>query len=267
VKALAAIAVFAALAVALVQIDPGADSPTPTKADAGASGDVLGAVGSADGPARDLPVPEPEPPATVQRGPRHWIAHVQSGERIELRDEPGGRVLETVGDQTEFGSRRTFWIAEVRGDWLGVPAAELPNGRLAWIEDDREALDVFVTPFWLAADVSARRLELRSGGKVLSRFPVTVGSPSSPTPLGRYAVTDGISGPDVGPDYGCCILALTGHQPRLPPDWIGGDRIAIHGTPGPVGGASSTGCMRASDRDIGSLFGRVPLGAPVFIRA
>jgi L,D-transpeptidase catalytic domain len=288
VKVLPAIAALAVLAVAVALIDRVGDSPALTEADAGASGDVVESPRSADvrlpdlpppdpepsakvpppdpEPSAKVPLPDPEPPAKVP-APSNAIAHVRSGERVELHDEPGGRVLETVGDRTEFGSVRTFWIAQVRGDWLGVPVTELPNGRLAWIEDDRDALEVFQTPFWIAADVSARRLELRYGRKVLDRFPVTVGSPGSPTPLGRYSVTDGLVGPDFGPDYGCCILALTGHQPQLPPGWIGGDRIAIHGTPGSVGGASSGGCLRASNPDLASIFTRVPLGAPVFIRA
>jgi lipoprotein-anchoring transpeptidase ErfK/SrfK len=94
---------------------------------------------------------------------------------------------------------------------------------------------------------------------------VTVGSKTSPTPLGKYAVTDGVDGRGLGPWYGCCILALSGHQNSLPAGWIGGNRIAIHGTPGSVGGADSHGCLRASDADMTSLFARVPLGTPVFI--
>jgi lipoprotein-anchoring transpeptidase ErfK/SrfK len=96
---------------------------------------------------------------------------------------------------------------------------------------------------------------------------VSVGSPGSPTPPGDYAVTDGLVGRGLGPWYGCCVLALSGHQQNLPPGWIGGDRIAIHGTNRTIGAANSSGCLRASDSDMVSLFARVPLGAPVFIRA
>jgi hypothetical protein len=87
------------------------------------------------------------------------------------------------------------------------------------------------------------------------------------TPEGTFAVTDGLAGTKLGPYYGCCVLALSGHQPNLPPGWIGGDRIAIHGTPGLVGSAASAGCLRATDRDVVSLFSLVPLGAPVFIHS
>jgi hypothetical protein len=242
-----------------------APAGAPTERDGGGGaegGELLEALRST------IPLPDnPMPPLEEVRGPPFAIARVQSGERIELHDAPEGKVLKTAGERTEFGSVRTFWVAKVRGDWFGVPSSELPNGDLAWTEYDESRLDVLETRYSIAADVSERMLELRYGRRVLDRFPVTVGSPSSPTPVGRYSITDGLVGPSVGRYYGCCVLALSGHQPQLPPDWIGGDRIAIHGTPEPVGVAGSAGCLRASDPDLVSLLARVPLGAPVFIRA
>jgi hypothetical protein len=206
----------------------------------------------------------PDPPANV-RGPHFPIVRVQPGAEVALRDAPGGKVIGTLGDETEFESPSTFWISEIKGDWFGVRTPDVYNG-VGWIRDDRTELEVSETRFWITADTSAQLLTLRYGNNVLDRFPVTVGSPGSPTPLGDYSVTDGLVGSGVGPYYGCCVLALTGHQPNLPPNWIGGDRIAIHGTPGAVGGANSAGCLRASDPDMVSLFARVPLGTPVFIR-
>jgi L,D-transpeptidase catalytic domain len=211
--------------------------------------------------AADL-IPDPPP---VARGPRFPIARVMPGEGIKLRDAPGGKVIAALGDETEFGAPNTFWISEIRGDWFGVRTPELDN-EVGWIRDDRAALKIFETRFWITADTSAQVLELHHGDRVLDRFRVTVGSPSSPTPPGDYSVTDGLAGPGLGSAYGCCVLALSGHQPNLPAGWIGGDRIAIHGTPGAVGGASSGGCLRLSDPDMVSLFARVPLGTPVFIR-
>ena len=225
------------------------DGDEPPPAGRSDSGDLIEGLGSS-GP---LPQPDsaPEPPPAPS-GPRYRIARVLSGEEVELRDGPDGDVIERLGDRTEFGSPRYFWIA---------------LGRLGWIRDDDEALQILETSYFVIADISERRLELRYGDRVLERFGVTVGAPGSPTPPGSYAITDGLAGAEVGTYYGCCVLALTGHQPNLPPDWLGGDRIAIHGTPGSVGDAGSGGCLRASDMDMVSLFARLPLGAPVFIRA
>ena len=62
-------------------------------------------------------------------------------------------------------------------------------------------------------------------------------------------------------------MALSATQPNLPSGWLGGRRIAIHGTSGPLGVAASHGCVRAADDDVAKLIDAVPLGTPVFIRA
>ena len=95
-----------------------------------------------------------------------------------------------------------------------------------------------------------------------------IGATGSETPTGRFAVTDELSGPSYSASYGCCIVALSGHQRAPAPGWRGGDRLAIHGTNSvaTIGDAGSAGCLRAADADMRVLMGRVPLGTPVFIR-
>ena len=209
-------------------------------------------------------------PASAQAPPErpavHGIAVVRDA--LPLRDRPNGRVVAWAGARTEFGSPRTLSVAAHRGPWLGVIATERPNGRLAWIRRDGSALTLRRTAYSLHADLSARRLELRKGGRRLRRVAVGIGARGSETPTGRFAVTDKLDGTSYSASYGCCILALNGHQPRLPPGWRGGDRLAIHGTNGlaTIGTAGSAGCLRASDADMRALMERVPLGTPLFIR-
>jgi lipoprotein-anchoring transpeptidase ErfK/SrfK len=150
-----------------------------------------------------------------------------------------------------------------------VAAPERPNGRLAWIDGRSPSLAAARTRWSLHADLSSRTLEVRRGRRVVRRFRVAVGRPGHPTPRGRFAVTDRLDARAYGGTYGCCIIALTGHQPVLPPGWPGGDRLALHGTTatGSVGSAASTGCLRARNADLRPLMGRLPLGTPVFIRA
>jgi len=195
------------------------------------------------------------------------IGRPRSGTEVAVRARPGGPIVARLGATTEFGSAQTVGVVERRGGWLGVATPARGNGELGWVR----ARDVRLseTAISLTLDLSARRLVLKRGTRVIRRMTVGVGRPGSATPTGRFAVTDKLPGSRYGAYYGCCIVALSARQPNLPAGWTGGDRIAIHGTndPSSIGAASSAGCPHASDADMRLLMGRVPLGAPVFVRA
>ena len=186
-----------------------------------------------------------------------------------LRSRPGGPVVATVPARTEFGSRQTLGVISRRGRWVATVHPALGNGRIAWLDAGDPAVALAATAVSLELDRSERLLLVRRGARVVARVEVGVGRAASPTPLGRFVVTDKLSGPRYGPYYGCCILALSARQPRLPSGWTGGDRIAIHGTndPSSIGSASSAGCPHASDADLRVLMRVVPLGAPIVIHA
>ena len=141
----------------------------------------------------------------------------------------------------------------------------MPNGQLGWVKLDPSRLRAGWTRYTIDVDLSSRAAQLRRGDRVLRSFTVTVGAPGTTTPTGRFAITDTFRG-NLGPAYGCCALATTATQPHLPSGWFGGDRIAIHGTYGPLGIADSHGCVRAANQSVNLLVNRVPLGSPVVIR-
>jgi L,D-transpeptidase catalytic domain len=198
----------------------------------------------------------------------HLIAYVRPGDTVAVRGRPFGSVLEQAGSTTPFGSPRTLAVVRRSGRWLGVTQPELGNGRLGWVDAQAGALRYATTRLELDVDLSARTMELLRGSAVLRRVPVGIGRPGSPTPTGRFAVTDKLDGAAYSPYYGCCILALSATQPDLPAGWTGGNRIAIHGTPSPsdFGRAVSAGCVHAPDATLRYLMRVVPLGTPVVIR-
>jgi lipoprotein-anchoring transpeptidase ErfK/SrfK len=153
-----------------------------------------------------------------------------------------------------------------RGAWLGVLASELPNGKVGWVPARRVRL-TRVT-YSLHTDLSRRRLTVRRDGRTVQRVRIAVGRPGAATPTGRFAVTDTLGVRDPGSPYGCCVLALSGHQPDIPQGWTGGDRLAIHATRDlqSIGQAVSLGCMRATSAEVRRLMRTIPLGAPVFVR-
>jgi lipoprotein-anchoring transpeptidase ErfK/SrfK len=214
----------------------------------------------------DAPAFRPAGKAQPERPRGRWLtARVTAP--VTLRATPGGRRLERLRPRTEFGSPKVLSVLRRRGGWLQVLAPERPNHRPAWIAASRArlgAVDVSIH-----VDRSRRVLVVRRGGRAVRRMPVAVGRPGTPTPTGRFAVTDKLRTGSPDSPYGCCALALTGHQTKLLPNWPGGDRLAIHATPQPetIGRAASLGCLRAPTRDIRAMMRDVPLGAPVFVRA
>lgn len=201
------------------------------------------------------------------RGPEHVIAHVRRP--VVVRSRPFGPVVARLGSATPFGSPSALGVVATRhGRWLAVTTPAVGNGRVGWIDARAGGLRYSRTPIRLVVDLSQRLLTMWTGARVVRRVSVGIGRPSSPTPVGRFAVTDKLAGPAYGAYYGCCILALSATQPRTPAGWTGGDRVAIHGTPTPsdFGRAVSAGCVHAPDDALRYLMRTVPLGTPVVVR-
>jgi hypothetical protein len=233
------------------------------------SGPTSGRVSRATGSAPPAPAGARFGEPGGVSGPRlaPLLVRVRPGQSIAVRSQPGGKRIGRLDDRTDFGSRRVVSAVRRRGRWLGVAAART-DGRLGWIDSDNPALRLAPAQVTIRVDLSRRRVELLGANGVLIRSRVAIGRPGSSTPTGRFTVTDKLSGSDVASYYGCCILALSGKQPNLPPGWRGGDRLAIHGTndPSSIGKASSAGCPRAPNSEMRRLMRRVPLGTPVTIR-
>ena len=188
--------------------------------------------------------------------------------RTALRQAPRAeaRVLVDARTRTDFGNTTVLYVDERRDGWARVHHPELGNGERAWVAE--RDVEFVREPWAIEVDLSDRRAEVFLHGEVIDRFRVGVGRSGSDTPTGTFAVTDLIR-TEGASAYGCCILALTGHQPSLPAGWIGGDRLALHGTPdeSSVGAARSAGCIRLRERDLRRLLRRIRLGSRVTIRA
>jgi hypothetical protein len=187
--------------------------------------------------------------------------------RTTLYKKPGGAVRIKLSARTEWGSPRIFGVIRRRGDWMSVQAPELDNGEVAWMEVNRARLDCV---HWaMRANLKKRRLYVQHNGSTVRRFVIAVGRPGNSTPRGRFSVTDKLRVTDPGSPYGCCVLALSGHQTHLPPSWPGGDRLAVHATRDltSLGRAASLGCMRVTSTQARWLIKTIPIGTPLFVKA
>lgn len=259
----AALALLAALIAAVpivIGIAITAGKPGPTTA-----------AGSSFKPASPAPTSSQQPTSASSRAntprPHPGVLVAVLQHPTTMRDSPGGPTLAQLPLRTEFGSPQAMWVVRRSGNWLGVISPLAGNGKLGWIEQSSAKLGRVA---WeLRVSLHARRLAVIDDGRVLQRYAVAVGSPSAPTPTGRFAVTDRLlTGNPAGP-YGCCILALSAKSPHAIQGWTGGNRIAIHSTPetSTIGESVSHGCVRVTLAQGRWLMAHVPLGTPTVITA
>jgi lipoprotein-anchoring transpeptidase ErfK/SrfK len=160
-----------------------------------------------------------------------------------------------------FGSRTRLAVVARTDEWLEVISEELGNDVHGFVRSARVQLTH--DPYSVEIDRPARQLTVWRLGVRVHRIGVAVGAASTPTPLGRFAVTDKLR--DFwSAYYGCCVLALSGRQPRPTPNWFGDKRLAIHAGGG-IGSAVSNGCLRATTANMRYLMRLIPVGTQVIV--
>lgn len=116
-------------------------------------------------------------------------------------------------------------------------------------------------------NLPSRTLELYSNNSLIKVYPIAVGKPSTPSPLGNFQIIN----KEVNPSW---IHPRTGNSIPSGPDnplgyrWMEFyDLYGIHGTNAPwaIGLAVSNGCIRMHEEDVEELFEVVPYGTPVRI--
>jgi lipoprotein-anchoring transpeptidase ErfK/SrfK len=209
--------------------------------------------------------PAPKHPSLLPPGNGAVVALLQHP--TTMRDSPDGPTLAPLPLRTEFGSPQVMWVVKHTDRWLGVLSPLAGNGKVGWIP--RSAVTLQRVPWELKVSLSAHQLEVLDHGKVVHKYTIAVGAPGSPTPTGRFAVTDRLTTGDPSGPYGCCILALSAEAPHVIQGWSGGNRIAIHSTPetSSIGESVSHGCMRLTLAEGQWLITHVPLGTPTVIRS
>jgi lipoprotein-anchoring transpeptidase ErfK/SrfK len=206
---------------------------------------------------------------TLRVSPRQEVAKLLTGHKVlsaihdpsrvtriaEARPITGGQtVLPVVAHGTRNGAH-----------WLRVELPGRPNGAKGWIA---QRGTVLVKRTWhLVVRTSTRRLRVYRTGHFVRSFPVIVGSPSTPTPHGRFFVEEAVrmlSGSAGAP----FALALSARSTVLQEFAGGPGQIALHGLAnigGTLGTAVSHGCVRLADRSISWLAARIAPGVPVTI--
>ena len=195
------------------------------------------------------------------------LARISSDLQVTAR--PGnGKVIGVMPRGSRYyGEAHTAWIQERSADGrygkVTVPYSE--SRATGWIRI--AGLELSSTPYSVQADLSRHLVTVRRLDKVIMRFPTATGAPGSPSPTGRYFVTDRVAIPGGG-SFGTYAFGISGIQPNLPAGWSGGDQMAIHGTsdPSSIGTSASAGCLRVSEGTLDRLEPLLKLGTPITIK-
>lgn len=117
----------------------------------------------------------------------------------------------------------------------------------------------------IVINLPSRMLELYSGNTLIKEYPVAIGKPSTPTPLGQFNIINKEINPAwIPPGRG--YIVLSGPDNPLGYRWIGFlDLYGIHGTNAPwlIGQSVSNGCIRMQEKNVEELFEIVKYGTPV----
>lgn len=120
----------------------------------------------------------------------------------------------------------------------------------------------------IVVSIPDRKLAVVEAGVVLRLFDVSVGAPSSPSPVGTFTVVTRLENPTY---YGSEKVIGPGPSNPLGTRWLGLSlpHYGIHGTdkPSSIGHARSHGCIRLRNQDVEALFPLVRAGDVVELHA
>ena len=129
----------------------------------------------------------------------------------------------------------------------------------------------------IVLELGKRTISLLEGDKVLGRWPVAIGDPATPTPVGTFTVENKVVNPQYASTRSGKVNPRVGAQGPLGDRWIGFKRsgpnqYGIHGTPDAWAwtvtsrAAISNGCVRMLTPHVRQLFDQVEVGTPVIVR-
>lgn len=167
---------------------------------------------------------------------------------------------------TEFGSPRALLVTDQVDGWVQVLVPGRPTGARGWVTEDQAGVAHAINSE-IRVDLQARTLTLVESGKTVLSTPVAIGAPESPTPTGRFSVTDKLDTQNPDGAYGQYAFGLSGRS-EVVTEFAGGDgQIGIHGTNAPdsIGKPISHGCIRVPNEVMAQLNRVLALGTPVVV--
>lgn len=197
-------------------------------------------------------------------------AHPAQKAPIRRLPAPQARRITRTRYLTEDGFPEVYpvlrsWRDSIWHTWLEVRIPMRPNGRTGWVR--RSTLGPrYLVRTLLVVSHQKLRATLYKRGKRIWRAPIGIGTPSTPTPVGRFWIREKFRTPGPGGLYGPVAFGTSNYS--VLSDWPGGGIVGIHGTNEPflIPGRPSHGCIRVRNQAVRRLWRLMPIGTPLLIR-
>lgn len=218
------------------------------------------------------PAAPPEPAAPTPAV--SWTAQITHAVAARQAPRDDAKVAARLTTYTAFWRRaqQLMVLAPVQTDpetgrrWVLVRLPSRPNLGQAWVPES--AVKLRATRIRIVVRLGARKVEVWRAGHRIGRFTAAVGTGSTPTPTGLFAVQDPVPSAGFQRSYlGPYIITLTAYSNVLTSFMGGNGLVAIHGTnaTSQLGQAVSHGCIRVHNDAVTRLYRLTQPGTPVEI--
>jgi lipoprotein-anchoring transpeptidase ErfK/SrfK len=184
---------------------------------------------------------------------------------IEIHDAPDGQVTHRMANRTPSDGPLVFLTTANEAEWHEVLLPVRPNGSSGWVRNSDVSLAAH--NYRIRVDLSDFRLRVLERGIPIFDTVAGVASNNSPTPGGRYYLTELLAPTTPDTVYGSFAYGLSGFSETFETFNGGPGQLGVHGTNSPesLGTAVSAGCIRLHNDDVARLVTFLPLGVPVVV--
>ena len=218
-------------------------------------------------PASSAGLPRSQPQSYIVHHHFRFVA-VAKRSQLQFYAKPGATKRKLVlANPTPAHSALTMLVKAQKNGWVETYLPIRPNGATAWVR--QSAVKLLADPWLVVIHLHSHRLIVRRAHHLMKTFKIAVGKPSTPTPTGKFFITELLKQPDAAGAYGPYAFGTSAYSDVLLHFGTGNGQIGLHGSDEPwlIGQSISHGCIRLYNQDVVWLSKRLPLGTPVRIES
>jgi hypothetical protein len=146
--------------------------------------------------------------ASAEQASAVWTVATAVGHSVAVHRQPDGPMVLRLANPNADGAPLVFLVEQQRPRWLRVLLPVRPNGASGWIPAD--AVTLSKTGYHIDVYLTAHRIVVSDGARVVDDEPIGAGRANTPTPGGEYYITELLQQPAPNGPYGPYAYGLCG---------------------------------------------------------